>query len=210
MSESNINSLPGSPVVTGVASLEDRDAPTPPPANPDLDMDVSENERDADLESELSEVDEAEFADFDPTAVAIDDRPRVDIDEDVAKTLKASKRRRTDKDGEASKKPKEGKRDRLKKKRRPDTGEDADEYDSGADGEILEGKRKTKSKPRGDGERKDRDRARERKREAQQQEAENEENLTPEERRRRALDRAMDAALKNPNKRRRRKDEVVS
>ena len=38
---------------------------------------------------------------------------------------------------------------------------------------------------------------------------ENEENLTPDERRRRALDRAMDAALKNPNKRRRKKDEVV-
>lgn len=37
---------------------------------------------------------------------------------------------------------------------------------------------------------------------------ENEENLTPEERRRRALDKAMDAALKNPNKRRRKKDEV--
>ncbi len=38
---------------------------------------------------------------------------------------------------------------------------------------------------------------------------ENEELLSPDERRRRALDKAMDAALKNPNKRRRKKDEVV-
>ncbi|KAI9745090.1 MAG: Transcription factor iws1 [Claussenomyces sp. TS43310] len=211
MSDSDINSIPDSPVERTEAPPEDHDTPAPPPANPDLDMDVSDNERDGDLESELSEVDEAEFADFDPTAVAIDDRPRVDIDEDVAKTLKASKRRRLDKDGDgAPKKPKEGKRDKPKKKRRPDAvGEDGDIYDSGADGEIIEGKRKSKSKiSRVDGERRDRDRAKDRRKEALEEEAENEANLTPEDRRRRALDRAMDAALKNPNKRRRKKDEV--
>ncbi len=45
---------------------------------------------------------------------------------------------------------------------------------------------------------------------AEEDPEENEENLTPEERRRRALDRAMDAAIKNPVKRRRKKDEIVS
>jgi transcription factor SPN1 len=56
-----------------------------------------------------------------------------------------------------------------------------------------------------EGNRSERERAKDRK----EPTPENEENLTPEERRRRALDRAMDAALKNPNKRRRKKDEVV-
>lgn len=177
---------------------EERDTSTPPTANPDLNMDddLNKDDDDGDLsgnESELSEVDEAEFADFDPTTVALEDRPLVGIDEDVARTLKAGKRKRTD-DG---KKPKEGKRE--KKKRRRDEEEDPD-------GEQLDGKRVRKPKSiRSDGERKDRDRARERRPPT----PENEENLTPEERRRRALDKAMDAALKNPNKRRRKKDEVV-
>lgn len=199
------------------ASPEDRDTPPPPAGNPDLDMDDSDNERDGDLDSELSEVDEAEFADFDPTTVALNDRPTIDIDEEVARTLKAGKRKRTDKDGGAGpKKPKEGKRDKPKKKKQRsnlDSGaidDGGDDYDSGADGEILEGKRRHKPKSvRIEGEKKDRDRVKERRRE-EQQEQENEQNLTPEERRRRALDKAMDAALKNPNKRRRKKDEVVS
>jgi transcription factor SPN1 len=191
---------------SGVSSPAKNGGPSDSPApNPDLDLDPSENDRDGD-DSELSEVDEAEFADFDPTAIAVEDRPRVDIDEDVARTLKAGKRKRDkDVDG-APKKPKEGKRDKPRKKR---TTQDGDEYDSGADGEILEGKRRAKPKSsRSEGSR-DKDRVKERRREAAKEEAINEENLTPEERRKRALDRAMDAALKNPNKRRRKKDEVV-
>jgi transcription factor SPN1 len=174
---------------------EERDRHPPPAPNPDLDMDEDEDNDPSDLESLLSEVDEAEFADFDPTTVALEDRPLVGIDEDIARTLKAGKRKRADKDGEG-KKPKEGKREK-KKKARHDEDEDPD-------GEELDGKRIRKTK-RIDGERKDRDKPRERRPPT----PENEENLTPEERRRRALDRAMDAALKNPNKRRRKKDEVV-
>lgn len=209
-----MDSLPTSPQPENGASPEDHDTPPPPAANPDLDMDDSDNDKDGDFDSELSEVDEAEFADFDPTTVALDDRPLVNIDEDVARTLKAAKRKRSDKDGEAGpKKPKEAKRDKPKKKKvRPDIDAGAiddggDVYDSGPDGEIIEGKRKIKTKSlRTDGERKDKDRAKERRKEPEDV---NEESLTPEERRRRALDRAMDAALKNPNKRRRKKDEVV-
>lgn len=216
MSDSEDNSRAVTPMVEGAASPDDRDTPPAPAANPDLDMDDSDNEKDGDLDSELSEVDEAEFADFDPTTVALNDRPTVDIDEEVARTLKAGKRKRPDKDGEGGhKKPKEGKREKPKKKKlRPgvDSGaidDGGDEYDSGADGEILEGRRKPKPKSvRIEGDRKERDRAKERRKEEQQQE--DEENFTPEERRRRALDKAMDMALKNPNKRRRKKDEVVS
>ncbi|KAE8441733.1 hypothetical protein EG329_004519 [Mollisiaceae sp. DMI_Dod_QoI] len=175
---------------------EERDTPPPPAANPNLDMDDEDNDKEDDLsdnESELSEVDEAEFAEFDPTTVALEDRPLVGIDEDIARTLKAGKRKRADKDS----KPKEGKREKKKRPRRDD--------DEDPDGEVLDGKRVKKSKSsRGDGERKDRDKVRERR----EKTPENEENMTPEERRRRALDRAMDAALKNPNKRRRKKDEV--
>jgi transcription factor SPN1 len=195
-------------------NLEDGDDVPPPGAESNPDMDESDLDKNGDLDSELSEVDEAEFADFDPTTVAVatDEKP-VTIDDEVARTLKAAKRKRTDRDGEGgSKKPKEAKREKPKrKKNRADLDAGAiddggDEYDSGADGEILEGKRRPKPKgARADGERRDRERVRRREPEPE----ENDENLTPEERRKRALDRAMDAALKNPNKRRRKKDEVV-
>lgn len=191
-----------SPISETGRDLEEKDTLTPPATKPGLDMDNDSNKEEPDdddnddelsgNESELSEVDEAEFADFDPTTVALEDRPLVGIDEDVARTLKAGKRKRAD----GEKKPKEGKRE--KKKRRRDEDEDPD-------GEQIDGKRVRKPKSvRPDGERKDRDRARERRPPT----PENEENLTAEERRKRALDRAMDAALKNPNKRRRKKDEV--
>jgi transcription factor SPN1 len=174
---------------------EDQDTPSAPADNAEEDMKDSDGDM-SDLESELSEVDETEFANFNPDAL---ERP-VEIDEEAARSLIAAKRKRTDKDGQ-QKKPKEARR---QKKRR------GDDDDSGADGEILEGKRKSKPKSvRIEGEKKERDRAKERKREEQRQEIENEENLTPDERRRRALDKAMDNALKNPNKRRRKKDEVV-
>ncbi|KAL2062274.1 hypothetical protein VTL71DRAFT_6540 [Oculimacula yallundae] len=174
-------------------SDEERDTPTPPAANPNLDMDNSENDV-SDNESELSEVDEAEFAEFDPTTVALEDRPLVGIDEDVARTLKAGKRKRADKEGDG-KKPKEAKRDKKKRPRRDD--------DEDPDGQVLDGKRTKKPKSvRPDREKGDKPRER------RPPTPENEENFTPEERRRRALDKAMDAALKNPNKRRRKKDEV--
>ncbi|CCU76580.1 unnamed protein product [Blumeria hordei] len=153
----------------------------------DVDDDPSDNE------SELSEVDEAEFAEFDPTTVALDDRPLVDIDEDIARTLKASKRKRSDLDGKT---PKEAKRERKNRSRR-ENAEDGDENSN-------ERRTKKSRSSRSDGARQDREKGRERKLAI----PENEENLTPDERRRRALDKAMDAALKNPNKRRRKKDEV--
>ena len=139
----------------------------------------------SDKESDLlSEIDEDQFDDY-------EEQP-VNIDEDVAKTLKPSKRKRAD--GETNKKPKEGRRSK-----RPRSDEDDDDLDSPqADfGERQPRKIRLDSKKRLS-------------RKASPQPEEKDENLTPEERRRRALDRAMDAALKNPTKRRRKKDEVVS
>ena len=190
MSDSDLDSRPSTPMLPLSPVSDDRDAPASA-VNPDLDMDDADNI--SDNESELSEVDEDEFADFDPTTVALDDRPQISIDEDVAKSLKAGKKKRVP----GEKKPKEKKRE--KKKRARDDDEDPD-------GQLMEGKRTSKKKSvRADGERREKGPAKERR----QQEPENEENLDPAERRRRALDRAMDDALKNPAKRRRKKDEVV-
>jgi transcription factor SPN1 len=148
---------------------------------------ASDHERDHDRDSDLSEIDEDQFEDYDPTR---EERP-VEIDESVAMKLKAAKRKRTE--GETVKKPKEGRR--PKKRSRP-----ADE--EGAEGGDEE---RRPRKARSAGER------RSAKKDSDEEEEEvNEENLTPEERRRRAISRAMDEALKNKTKRRRKKDEIVS
>lgn len=148
---------------------------------------AGDSDRDSDA---LSEVDENLIEDYDPEAADIEDRP-VDIDEDVARTLKATKRKRAD--GEATKKPKEGRRE----KKRRDRDEDIDM--GGGDDDSA---RKPRRARRGaDSERRSKPRA-------PSPEPENEEHLTPEERRKRAIDRALDAAIKKPSARRKRKDEI--
>lgn len=148
---------------------------------------------DSDRESEvLSEVDEDQFDDYDPETANIEDRP-VDIDEDVARTLKASKRKRAD--GEAVKKPREGRRD----KKRRDQDENAGAGDIAGDDGVAKPRRARRG---GDGERGARS-------QAASPGPQEEENLTPEERRKRAIDRALDAAIKKPSgSRRKRKDEI--
>lgn len=144
----------------------------------------------------LSDVDVDDLEDYDPLKANIEQRP-VDIDEDVAKSLKATKRKRAE--GETSKKPKEGRRP---KKRRT---EDGDEV-SAADGNIIEGKRRRAGGGEGGGgEKKSKSRSK-----RPTPEPENDEHLTPEQRRARAIEKAMDAAIKGKsNKRRTKKDEVV-
>lgn len=155
--------------------------PSKPAAEPNAD--------DSDDESLLSEVDEAQFADFDPTAVQV----APDF-ETLSKAIHVKKRKRADGEDAAPKKKKERTRERARKGRRR---QDSDDGFSG--GEEIEGKRSRKPKD-GDGER----RARPARVEI------NEEDLTPEERRRRALDRAMDAAVKKSAGKRVRKGEIVS
>ena len=159
-----------------------------PPARPDDDEveDVHEDEdgHDSDKDSDiLSEVDEEQF----------DDQP-VEIDSNVASTLKAAKRKKVDGDS-GPKKVKESRR--PKKRSRDNDDDDADVGDGEAAGERRQ------RKPRNAGA------ARAQASTAEEEPEEDEENLTPEERRRRAIDRAMDAAIRNPVKRRRKKDEIV-
>jgi transcription factor SPN1 len=138
----------------------------------------ADNDKDSDI---LSEIDADQFEDYDPATANIEDRP-VNIDEDVARTLKASKRRRAEGDGP---KKKEGKRE--KKRNRDD-----DVTSEG--GERARKARRSDGQPRA---------------EKASPVPERLEDLTPEERRRRALERALDAAAKGPVKRRKRRDEMV-
>lgn len=151
------------------------------------------SDRDSDI---LSDVGDLDLEEYDPLKANIEQRP-VDIDEDVAKSLKATKRKRAGAEGTA-KKPKEGRRP---KKRRT---EDGDEV-SAADGTIIEGKRRRAGAGEGGGgEKKAKSRSK-----RPSPEPENDEHLTPEQRRARAIEKAMDAAVKGKsNKRRTKKDEV--
>ncbi|KAG8413838.1 Transcription factor iws1 [Metarhizium acridum] len=145
------------------------------------------SDRDSDA---LSEIDENEFEDYDPETANIEDRP-VDIDEDIARTLKATKRKRVA--GDAPKKPREGRRE---KKRR-----DRDDDVAMEDGSEADGKAPRRARRTGEGER--------RRAKPDTPEPENEEELSPEERRKRAIDRALDAAIKKGGTtKRRRKDEI--
>lgn len=157
-------------------------------------MAAADSDRDSDL---LSEIDENQFEDYDPETANIEDRP-VDIDEDIARTLKATKRKRTD--GEVPKKPREGRRD---KKRRDRDDEAPVEDDAPAD----TGKATTQRRSRRTADGGERRRTKET---DAPPEPPNEEELTPEERRKRAIDRALDAAIKKGGStKRRRKDEIV-
>ncbi|KIW12036.1 hypothetical protein PV08_09310 [Exophiala spinifera] len=141
---------------------------------------------DSDDESLLSEVDEAQFADFDPTAVQV--APDFDT---LNRTLKVKKRKRAEGEEDAPKKKKERTREKARTNQKK---QDSDDGFSG--GEQIEGKRRGGRKG-GDGERRPKPRV-----------EIDEESLTPEERRRRALDRAMDAAVKKSSGKRLRKGDI--
>lgn len=154
----------------------------------------------SDDESILSEVDEAQFDNFDPENVEVDDRPQLAIDEENLKLIGRHKRKRAEGEEGRSRK-KEGRRE---KKRRGHDDEDEDA-------------------PEGSSAR------RERKKKAASPDTD-EETMDPETRmcsyiwlhyvlqiltafcslgRRRALDRAMDEAMKKPVKRRGRKQDGI-
>lgn len=202
---------------------DDFDPPIAPVSNPTADMDTVEGDM-SDNDSILSDVDEAQFEDFDPANVVIDDRPAIAVDEDNVRLLGRHKRKRDTEGGDGeglTKKRKEGRREKPKKSRKKRSTDDEDDFSGGQE---LEGKRfrKRKSGTEGASGRKEKVRIR-------KATPENEDALDPEESefspsaiifiavlltvspsgRRRALDRAMDAALKNPAKRRRRTDGIV-
>lgn len=154
---------------TNAPLYQDEDPPAAPVADPTADMDdLSDND------SVLSEVDEAQFEDFDPTNIAIEDRPAIAVDEDTVKALGRYKRKRDGEDGEGvKKKRKEGKREKPKKLRKK---KDSDEDDFSG-GQEIEGKRRRKTKHVDEGGVSRKERVRPRK-----ATPENEEALDPEER----------------------------
>lgn len=177
-----------SPIVSPIDTL-------PTAAAQDDNNDDAMSDHDSD---QLSDVDVDDLEDYDPLKANIETRP-VEIDEDVAKSLKAVKRKRADGDA-PSKKPKEGRR---QKKRR--TGDGGDDEVSAADGTIIEGKRRRPGAADG-GEKRSKPRASAKPSPA----PENEENLTPEQRRARAIGKALDAAMKGKKSNRRsKKDDIV-
>lgn len=96
----------------------------------------------SDDESILSEVDEAQFENFDPENVAIEDRPALAIDEENLKLIGRHKRKRTeDGDDTEPKKKKEGRREKRTRRQM-----DSDDAFSG--GDDASGKRTRKRKGR--------------------------------------------------------------
>jgi transcription factor SPN1 len=144
----------------------------------------NESDHDSDI---LSEIDEDQFDDD------IEDSRPVEIDEAALKSLKPAKRK------EASEAPKKKKKAKdIGRPRKRARSEDDD--DLSAVDEDLPDRRPRKARPGREG--KGSSRA--------TPQREPEENLTPEERRKRALDRLMDEAIKGPNKRKRKVNELVS
>lgn len=196
---------PGEPVRPDID--EENATPNPPAAAPGQDMELTEagqgtGDADAedkgdnddglsDAESVLSDVDEAQFEDFDPNAIAIEDRPAIQVDESNVGLIGVHKRKRADGDGDGSgkKKKREGRRDKPKKSRKR-RGEDGDEV-SGAEGITTERRARRSTKK------------------AEPLE-EDWDSLTPDERRRKALDAKMDEALKGGRKKSRKQQGIVS
>lgn len=150
-----------------------QDPPSAPLANSTANMDGDSDLSDA--MSELSDVDEAQFEDFDPNQITIEEQP-IAVDEDNVKLLGRHKRKRDgENDGEAGKKKKkEGRREKPKKKK-----ERKDSDDDFSGGQEVEGKRVRKRKAFVEGEGRPR---KEKIRTVRNATPEDEEALDPEER----------------------------
>lgn len=162
---------PGSPVLQNNEEPEGNNDPSNP-LNPDIDEEHTtrthppaadfESPPDAEVfddaggssadgddnDSELEELDEKEFEDFDPSALNIPDKP-IAVDADNVGLLGVHKRKRTEEEERARKKKKEGRREKTKKRRRVRAGADDDDMFEG--GEEIDGKRARKSKLGADG-----------------------------------------------------------
>ncbi|KAJ4398471.1 Transcription factor iws1 [Didymella pomorum] len=179
---------------------EENSVPNPTNATTYQDMEVTEDKEEmpdqddieaglSDNESALSEVlDDAEmdeqFGDFDASNIAIEERA---IDEDTVKQIGVHKRKRAAGEGEEPKKKKK-RADKPRRKKNKDGDEEG--------GDLGEGGRKSRRSKK------------ERPTRGASPDEETEANLTPEERRKRALERQMDAIVKSSSTRRRKKDGI--
>lgn len=151
--------------------IEEEDRPNAPLGDPTADVDAFEDEEapqtvqtmnaqeeaeeqdiaadgaDSDAESELEELDETQFQDFDPAALNIPDAP-VQVDDSNVGLLGVHKRKRTEEEErERRKKRKEGKREKPKRSREKKDS-DEDDFEGGVE---LDGKRARKNKVGADG-----------------------------------------------------------
>lgn len=165
-----------SPVAGDDEEAEKAAEPTEEPQE-QLGGDEIDNAALSDDESILSEVDEAQFENFDPDNVDVEERPQLAIDEENLKLIGRHKRKRAEGE-EGRSRRKEGRREKKKSRRAHD-----DEEGEGGSGRRRKQKEKSPDT--------------------------DEETLDPETRRRRALDRAMDEAMKKPTKRRHRKQDGI-
>lgn len=153
--------------------IEEEHMGTPPLAEPTDDMDAHDEAPEAgdddekqndDPDSELDELDEAQFDNFDPESATVN--VPVAVDESNVAQLGVHKRKRAEgEDGERKKKKKEGRREKAKKVR---AGGD-DEEDNFEGGPQIEGSRRKKAGTAT-------------KRGPRARTPENEDNLSPEER----------------------------
>ena len=160
------NNDPGDPLS---ADIEEENAGgggrTPPLADPAADTQAYDDDEapettatmrdqedevasDHDNDSELEELDEKEFEDFDPSAVNLN--IPVPVDADNVGMIGVHKRKRTEEEERErkSKRKKEGRREKPKKAKRVRAGGD-DEEDDFEGGPELDGKRQRRSKPLG-------------------------------------------------------------
>lgn len=146
------------------AASEDEDAaanaPTPGGSDDDLDE-----------ESELEELDETQFQDFDPSALNIPDKP-VAVDDSNVGQLGVHKRKRTKEEEEERERKKKKKEKRREKPKRRKNRDGEDDFEGGPE---LDGKRARKGKTGAEGKPAKRDRREETPEEDLQ-------NLAPEER----------------------------
>lgn len=150
--ESRPNAPVGDPNAD-IDAFEDEEAPetvnTMEEAEDDLAAGVR-NEDDSDDESELEELDETQFQDFDPSALQIPDKP-VAVDESNVGLIGVHKRKRTEEEERERKKKKKEKGARREKTKRDKKRRDADDDDNFEGGPEIDGKRARKSKPGADG-----------------------------------------------------------
>lgn len=119
--------------------LVEKENDSPQIDNNIADVDISDDE------SLLSDVDDAQFEDFDAANVSIDERPAIAIDEENLKLIGRHKRARNEDEEEERKrkKNKEGRRERKSRRK-----QDSDDGFSG--GEEIEGKRVRKRREGGE------------------------------------------------------------
>lgn len=178
ISDAEDTALPAEEASAEPATAEDTPAaePAEEPEPAGLGDDISDDE------SVLSEVDEAQFEDFDPENIHVEEeRPQLAADEENLKLVGRHKRKRSEDGGEGDRprRKKEGRREKKTRRMK--------ELEEG--GERVQQQRRERKRREGT--------------------PEEEQMLDPATRRRRALDRIMDEALKKPTKRRPRKQDGI-